>query len=266
VGAGVVANSFIKSGGTSSQFLKADGSVDSNTYATQSWVQSQGYLTSSALTGYATQSWVSQNYLPTSTALVNTLAKSADGSMKFSGRNFADTYVDFSHDHRWEEIVDRPNIEIGGVGMTYTDGKFGVGIKVPSYPIDVDGSVRATSFVNSSDARLKDIEDYDADISAEAVAMAPAVHYQWKNRKDKTTMVGSIAQYWQNILPEAVSTDDKGFLSMQYDVIALISAISIAKRTVEHEQRIAELESENAQLRLELNSIKEAIKQHSINF
>jgi hypothetical protein len=130
-------------------------------YATQSWVNSN-YLPTSALTGYATQSWVNSNYLPTSTALVNTLAKSADGSMKFSGRNFADTYVDFSHDHRWEEIVDRPNIEIGGYGMTYTDGKFGVGIKVPSYPIDVDGSIRATSFVNSSDARLKDNPKYAA--------------------------------------------------------------------------------------------------------
>ena len=30
----VTANSFVKSGGTSAQFLKADGSVDSNTYAT----------------------------------------------------------------------------------------------------------------------------------------------------------------------------------------------------------------------------------------
>ena len=30
----VLASSFIKNGGTSSQFLKADGSVDSNTYAT----------------------------------------------------------------------------------------------------------------------------------------------------------------------------------------------------------------------------------------
>ena len=34
----ITAGSFIKSGGTSSQFLKADGSVDNNTYATQTWV------------------------------------------------------------------------------------------------------------------------------------------------------------------------------------------------------------------------------------
>jgi len=34
----ITAGSFVKSGGTASQFLKADGSVDSNTYATQTWV------------------------------------------------------------------------------------------------------------------------------------------------------------------------------------------------------------------------------------
>lgn len=57
----VTATSFIKPNGTSSQFLKADGSVDSNAYitsaalsgyATQSWVQQQGYITTSALSGY----------------------------------------------------------------------------------------------------------------------------------------------------------------------------------------------------------------------
>ena len=39
------ADSFIKNGGTSAQFLKADGSVDSNTYATQTWVTGRGYTT-----------------------------------------------------------------------------------------------------------------------------------------------------------------------------------------------------------------------------
>ena len=34
----ITAGSFVKSGGTASQFLKADGSVDNNTYATQTWV------------------------------------------------------------------------------------------------------------------------------------------------------------------------------------------------------------------------------------
>lgn len=51
---GIVEGSTIKkTGGTGSQFLKADGTVDSS-----------AYITSSALSGYATQSWVqSQGYL-----------------------------------------------------------------------------------------------------------------------------------------------------------------------------------------------------------
>ena len=52
---------FIVSGGTQSQFLKADGSLDSNTYATSSQIPTKtsdltndsGYITSSALSGYA---------------------------------------------------------------------------------------------------------------------------------------------------------------------------------------------------------------------
>jgi hypothetical protein len=50
----VTANSFVKSGGTSSQFLKADGSVDANTYATTSSLSS--YATTASLSGYVDQS------------------------------------------------------------------------------------------------------------------------------------------------------------------------------------------------------------------
>ena len=53
-GANITATSFIKSGGTSSQFLKADGSVDSNTYATSSSLGSYLPLTGGTLTGSLT--------------------------------------------------------------------------------------------------------------------------------------------------------------------------------------------------------------------
>jgi hypothetical protein len=42
---------------------------DLTDYATKTWVQQQGYITSSALTGYATQSWVQQQGYLTSSAL-----------------------------------------------------------------------------------------------------------------------------------------------------------------------------------------------------
>lgn len=52
----VTSDAFIKRNGTAAQFLKADGSVDENTY-----------ITASALTDYATKSWVTTqlgSYLP----------------------------------------------------------------------------------------------------------------------------------------------------------------------------------------------------------
>lgn len=54
-GKNVYANSFIKSGGTSSQFLKADGSVDSSTYVTSSSISNYVTLnTTQTITGYKT--------------------------------------------------------------------------------------------------------------------------------------------------------------------------------------------------------------------
>jgi creatinine amidohydrolase/Fe(II)-dependent formamide hydrolase-like protein len=46
----IFASSFVKSGGTSSQFLKADGSIDSNTYLTSASLS--GYVTGSGTTSY----------------------------------------------------------------------------------------------------------------------------------------------------------------------------------------------------------------------
>ena len=70
----------IPSGGTTGQYLVKSSNTSYDTawstlnlssYATQSWVNAQGFLTSSSLTGYATQSWVTTqlgSYLTTSTA------------------------------------------------------------------------------------------------------------------------------------------------------------------------------------------------------
>lgn len=75
--------------------------------------------------------------------------------------------------------------------------------------ITCDSSVTATSHPTSSDERLKDIVDDNASLSIDDIANAPAVHFQWKNEELeegqwKETHVGTIAQYWQEIMPECV--------------------------------------------------------------
>jgi hypothetical protein len=362
------------------QFLKADGSVDSNTYATQSWVQQQGYITSAPVTsvagytgavtvanlatalslsnyatetwvtnqgyitssgscayatsagsaqilgcnvvqgstsladgdvlvydsgawyntprstylsGYATESWVSSNYATQSTvnglSYINGVALNGDGSLSLTGHSFTTTILDMTHQHRWEELTDRPLIDMWNDTMVAVNGivsygKIGAGVSAtPSYmlevvgqamiysnvgigtspvsgiSLDIDGTARANSFVNSSDIRKKDVIDYDVDPGFETVANAPTIRFTWKDRgmlDNRGECVGSIAQYWQMALPEAVMTDSEGYLSMQYDVIALIAAVSVAKRVASHEQRIKELERENALLKMDIKALK----------
>lgn len=53
---------------------------------------------------------------------------------------------------------------------------------------------------------------------------------------------GNSAQDWQKLLPEVVSTNSEGILSLAYGNAALVSSVELAKRVVEQDKRIAELE------------------------
>ena len=118
-----------------------------------------------------------------------------------------------------------------------------------------DGYVSALGQNTSSDIRKKDIKENIA-LSVEDIAAAPSVKYLWKGDKGKGLQVGSIAQYWQNVLPEAVHEDNNGYLSMQYDVIALLSSIATARKVQDHERRIKDLEKENEMLRTEVEQLR----------
>jgi len=51
------------------------------------------------------------------------------------------------------------------------------------------------------------------------------------------------------------ANDEEGTLSMQYGVAALVSSIITARKVVDHERRIAELERENKELKLKLKIV-----------
>ena len=134
-------------------------------------------------------------------------------------------------------------------------GNVGIGT-APSYKLHVNGSIYATGAVTAlSDARKKDVQG-DAKIGVEQIADAPAVQFLWKGERAKEgVQVGTLAQYWQAVLPEVVM-DKGGELSMQYGVAALVSAIITARKVVDHERRISELEKENERLRTEVEQLR----------
>ena len=103
------------------------------------------------------------------------------------------------------------------------------------------GNVLSNGYVTAlSDMREKIVVS-DLLLSAEKIAEAPMIRYIWRNHKDDDIHVGSSAQFWKTIIPEAVPETD-GRLSMDYGVIALMCSISLAKMSVNHEERLRELE------------------------
>lgn len=95
-----------------------------------------------------------------------------------------------------------------------------------------DKSILTTGGITcyGSDKRAKDIIE-DISLSLSDIADAPTVRFKWNNWKvkdDGKTHIGGIAQYTQNILPEAVIESDE-MLNMDYATTAYIFAVQTAK-------------------------------------
>lgn len=110
----------------------------------------------------------------------------------------------------------------------------------------VDGTWSSTS-----DVRLKDIIN-NVGASVDQIANAPIFNYKWKSG-GVSIMLGSSAQYWQNVFQHAVEIGPENYLYMDYSSVALASAVMVARKVVNHEERIRQLERENEELRKLLN-------------
>ena len=150
-------------------------------------------------------------------------------------------------------------------GSAVITGNIGIGTApISTYAVDVDGSihasssVHASSFVNDSDIRMKDITRF-IEPSVHDIAIAPIIEFVWK-KGDGSKNLGTIAQYWQTVFPQAVHEGSDGMLSIEYANIALASAITAARHSLDNERRIAELELRVAELEDELAAM---VSQHS---
>ena len=92
------------------------------------------------------------------------------------------------------------------------NGDVGIGTTVPSYKLDVNGTLRATSVTESSDLRLKEniapLTTYDLRLTT---------GYQYNLKSDGSFHYGVIAQEVEEIFPHMVSTDEQGMKSVAYN-------------------------------------------------
>jgi len=106
------------------------------------------------------------------------------------------------------------------------------------------GEATFKSSSSSSDITIKDVIDNKFQLSIEEIANAPIIKFKWKDEKDGNVMIGSVAQYWIDIVPEAVLKSNSGLLSMNYQSLALVSAISLARKVRELEREISKLKKQ----------------------
>jgi hypothetical protein len=120
--------------------------------------------------------------------------------------------------------------------------RVGIGTTSPSYKLHVAGTIYATgSITERSDIRCKDVETYQWSPTLDMIADAPIIRYTMKDDKMHRMRVGSVAQYWEKMMPEAVSKDNEGILSMAQGDICMVSIIALAREVRKLREEIIQL-------------------------
>lgn len=130
-------------------------------------------------------------------------------------------------------------------------GYTGIGTTSPAYTLHVNGTVAGTSaYANISDVRFKkDIKRVPN--ALEKLLSIEGVSYKFRTNEfpdlklSNRREIGVIAQDVENVFPEAVSSDSKGFKSVAYTM--LISPIIEALRSLDSKTK--NLEEENKMLK-----------------
>jgi hypothetical protein len=105
------------------------------------------------------------------------------------------------------------------------------------------GAFSATVITESSDERKKKAwQRLPGDFIGKLAGIRKAGLFTWKRGGARGLGVG--AQSLEQILPDAVRTDDRGAKTVQYGAAALVSAVELARAVVDLRARIAKLEAQ----------------------
>lgn len=107
-----------------------------------------------------------------------------------------------------------------------------------------------------SDLRKKNVLN-NIIVPLDVMANADLFDYIFKKDEKGKVRAGTSAQYWNVFLPQVTDTDNEGFFTMSYDVLATTCVLSMAKHFQRflmedfnnHETRIQFLERENKELK-----------------
>lgn len=117
--------------------------------------------------------------------------------------------------------------------VDFSNNRVGIGTQTPSEELEINGNVKATAFLYSSDHKLKNqIETILSPL--DKLRQMRGVSFEWKENGQKD--MGLIAQEVENVFPELVSTDTNTDLkSVKYGniVALLIEAIKEQQKEID---------------------------------
>jgi hypothetical protein len=143
-------------------------------------------------------------------------------------------------------IANGPNPDNVLIYGDFSNVKVGIGKTDPSYTLDVNGTIKGESTVTPSDIRLK--KDIKPIMNAlDNIAQLRGITFRWKdNEKDTGVHLGVIAQEVEEVFPEVVSTDNKGYKSVDY-----------SKLTAPLIEAVKELKAENEALKARIEALEQ---------
>ncbi len=144
-------------------------------------------------------------------------------------------------------------------------GNVGIGTSSPAQKLHVSGSIQASCGVlTCSDARFKDHVETLAGALDTVTELRPVVFHWRQSEFPERNFAGGpqfgfIAQDTQRVLPEVVSVGSDGYLSVNYASLTPVLTRAIQELRAEHDQQIARLQAENAELRARLDRLEQRL-------
>lgn len=165
------------------------------------------------------------------------------------------------------ETTDAGRFFFRGVGGVSVETRLGIGTATPGgqleLSLDQGRKPGTATWTIVSDERLKNINgEYTKGL--EAILQLNTITYNYKNvgervfdeRVLQTTQIGFSAQEVQKIFPEAVGTDEDGFLNLNMHAIMVAYTNAIK----ELDQKIEQQERENAELKARLERLESLLE------
>ena len=105
-----------------------------------------------------------------------------------------------------------------------------------AYYLQVNGSVYATAYYESSDLRKKNV--LSERVGSDGIN---TITFKWKDGRDSLTHIGYAAQQVEKVLPDAVKTNPDGYKTINYDEVQTLKIANLEKEIAELKEMIKKL-------------------------